>query len=640
MTVEILRLSVLPGKEAEQAANTLLDLRSGPPDLRRLLVLDDTALLVEHASVFERLVTARRVEDLLCVAVGPRPVGPRPGDTRMLRLPGNLGGTQGSGVLWVGDPDGIDWRVGAAAVALGHPAGSVSGLDRLVELLRVEEIFDRVHNIFTTTMPGRVASPGLRLAGADDEAATFAAALAVAIRRLTDPGPGTEGPFAALLPAQADGATLADGGSLARYRDEVDESVGAAAEALAKLGGLSGRFRRGEAEVREHVIEAGAALADLRDMVVRLFQDANSMGELTENQRRLVLAAGIRLRPPAAPAPPGAATGPAATQSPAYRAIAEAIRGGDGLPLVIRRLTMTERELKRRGSASYLAEVGQRCPPSLLSRLENPGTSRPATRRAAAEARHELGLDAAIRAAAGLLELVAVVASREWSPAVMAPGELARVRIALDGVRKTLTDYAQAAGGVASGARGARLSRLGESLTPVLCDLVLRVLAAESTSPSASGHEAFETAQDKAAALLADWTRQVQADGVSARPPFAVSGVHEVTLYSGDDDVPEVKEALLYRPGQEMWQLCAPEDLSALDVAAPPQAVWFAPRLNKDVLVGTVPADAVVWTSSGAQAGLLRLVPLRPGLVSSVWAEVSAPDQPASTAGPRVTEPS
>ena len=449
MTVEILRLSVLPGKEAEQAANTLLDLRSGPADLRRLLVLDDTALLVEHAPVFERLVTARRVEDLLCVAVGPRP-----GNDRTLRLPGNLGGTQGSGVLWVSDPDGIDWRMGAAAVALGHPVGSVSGLDRLVEMLRVEEIFDRVHKIFITKMPGRVASPGLRLAGADDEAATFAAALAMAIRRLTEPGPGTEGPFAALLPAQADGTTLAEGGSLARYRDEVDESVGAAAAALAKLSGLSGRFRRGDAEVREHAIEAGAALADLRDMVVRLLQDANSTGELTENQRRLVLAAGVRLRSVSAPASQGGTTGAAAGQSPVYRTIAEAVRGGDGLPLVIRRLTMTERELKRRGSASYLAEVDQRCPPSLLSLLANPDKRRPASRRAVAEARRELGLDGAVRAAAELLNLVAAVASHEWSPAIAAPGELARVRIALDGVRKALTDYASAAR--RRGQRGAR----------------------------------------------------------------------------------------------------------------------------------------------------------------------------------------
>ena len=49
-------------------------------------------------------------------------------------------------------------------------------------------------------------------------------------------------------------------------------------------------------------------------------------------------------------------------------------------PLVSKRLTLTERELKRRGSASYLPEVDKRCP-----RV----AARPArqTRRAASPAR-------------------------------------------------------------------------------------------------------------------------------------------------------------------------------------------------------------------------------------------------------------
>ena len=81
----------------------------------------------------------------------------------------------------------------------------------------------------------------------------------------------------------------------------------------------------------------------------------------------------------------------------------------------------------------------------------------------------------------------------------------------------------------------------------------------------------------------------------------------------------EIREALLYPPRQEMWQLCAPGDLGALDVAAVPEVVRFASRLNKDALAGTLPGEQPVWTSSGSFAGLLRLVPLRPGFVSSSW---------------------
>lgn len=634
MTVEILRLTGLPVGEAGQAANTLLDLRTGPADLRKLLVIDDTGLLLEHSAVFERLAPAKRIESLLCVAVGPRP-----GNSRTLRLPGNLGGTQGFGVLWVGDPDGIDWRVAASAPAIGHLDGSFSGLDRLVELLEVDELFDRVHEVFMTKVPGRIASPGLRLAGADDESAAFAAALALAIRRLTEPGDATDGPFAALLATQGDQATLTASGTLARYRDEVAECVDGASAALAKLTGLGAMFRRGDGGVYEHIREAGLALADLRDLVAQLLKDANSTGELSQKQRQQVEAVGIRLR--AAPVPPApsadASSEGADAESQVSRTVAEAIRRGDALPLVTRRLAATERALKRRGSASYLPEVEQQCPSSLLGLLANPDTRRGLSGRSAADTRREVGLDDAARAAAALVSLILTVANREWSPGTNAPDELARARIAIEGTRKALTDYARARNSAGSGMRGSRLARIGETLTPVLCDLVLRVLAAESATQSTSGQEAFENARKKTTDLLGDWVRHVQEDGISAQPTFAASSVRDVHFYAGEDDVAEIRDALLRGVGQQMWQLCTPDDLSALDVSTPPQAVWFAPRLNRGVLIGTVPTQQMVWTSSGSYAGLLRLVPLRPGLVSSEWTTPAPSDIPASFP---LTEPS
>jgi hypothetical protein len=611
MTVEILRLSGLETAESDQAANKLLDIHTGPRDLRYLLVLDDTARLVRHAPVYQRLDTANRVEDLLCVAVGPRS-----GNGRALQLPGNLGGTQGAPVLWVSDPSGIDWRVAMAAPAMGHSPSRANGLDHLEELLRVEDMFKRVHKALIEKVPGRVASPGLRLAGADDEAATFAAALAVAIRRLCDTGPGADGPFLALLPAQAGGATLADGGRLARYRDEVAESAAAASDALGKPAGL-GVFRRGNGRAHAHLIEAGAALADLRELVTQLLRDANTTGELTGNQRRLVTDAGIDFPPGPQPLSTGQTAGSAAEQLPVHRAIAEAIRGGDALTLIARRLTLTERELKRRGSAHYLNDVVEHCPQPLLDQLANPPQRLP-RRSGAAETRDDLGLGAARRAAKALEDLIVRVANREWSPVTTPSGEVARVRVALEGIRKAVTEHADA---VSSAGSAARLTRIGENLTPVLRDLVLRVLPAESAKPSASGQEAFEAAYKRAAGLLADWVEHVRANGVSSQPPFAKSGVPDVARYVDEDDVAEIREALLYRAAQEMWQLCAPGDLSALNATVPPEVVRFASRLNRDALAGTLPGDQPVWTSSGSYAGLLRLVPLRPGFVSSSWSE-------------------
>jgi hypothetical protein len=224
-------------------------------------------------------------------------------------------------------------------------------------------------------------------------------------------------------------------------------------------------------------------------------------------------------------------------------------------------------------------------------------------------------------AAKALDDLIVAVANLEWSPLTASASEVARIRVALEGVRKALTDYADAVG---SAGNGARPTRLGESLAPVLRDLVLQVLPTESVQPSASGQEAFEAARQRAAGLLADWVQHVQANGVSSQPPFAKSGVHDVFPYADEDDVAEIREALLYRPIQEMWQLCAPADLGALNAAVVPEVVRFASRLNRDALAGTVPGDQPVWTSSGSYAGILRLVPLRSGLVSTSWSESSA----------------
>jgi hypothetical protein len=90
--------------------------------------------------------------------------------------------------------------------------------------------------------------------------------------------------------------------------------------------------------------------------------------------------------------------------------------------------------------------------------------------------------------------------------------------------------------------------------------------------------------------------------------------------FTVEDDLARVREALSYPAAAEMWQLCGPEDLGVLDVSVPPLTVRFAPRLLGAALAGLLP-EQPVWTSSGSFAGLLRLVPLRPGVVISSWGE-------------------
>jgi hypothetical protein len=672
MTVEILRLTGLRGDEGDQAASALLADYRSHPDLSRLLVIDDTIALIGHSAAYERLLTSRRLDHLLCVAVGPRAA-----DNREFRFPGNIGGGQGSAVLWVSEPHGIDWRLAASAIAVGHSGNSASGLHHLIELLSVDEVFDRVCEI-AKRVPGGVANPGLRLAGADNEAARFAAALVMAIRRLTRPASGPapveNSLFTALQGVRPGSASLAEDGELSRYREDVVTSAASASDALTQLAGIGGLLGLSQPSVRTHVISAGSALGAFRERVARLLRDAHAPSGLSEKQRGQLKAAGVRLLDPspaiadgvtgagAVGGTGGGATGTGSGRSAVYGAIAEAVRGGDSLPRVTRRLNLTATALDHGGSASYRPEVDQVCPPSLVRRLaEPPSPPRPPRwwlptagalaavlgalaagwsvaagvavgglalvimvaaavwpwRARVSAWRRQLALDEAVHSADALADLVATVAAREWSGGNLILDEITRIRIALDGVTRQLTEHADAAGDPGGGARASRAARLSESLISGLRDLVLAVLAAGSATASAIGQAAFEQARAKTAQLVTDWTEYARTHGALARPPFATFTANDVP-YADEGEMAEITEAVQHDPREVMWQLCTPTDLSALDVADAPQVVAFAPRLTKPSLAEVLPPDTV-WTSSGAHAGLLRLVPLRAGIASPSW---------------------
>jgi hypothetical protein len=622
MTVEILSLSGMAAAAATAAATALLDIDSGsgPDRLDRLLVIDDTAMLGEHADVYPQIENSNRVERLLCVTVGPRPDG-----SWKLSLPGNLGGNQGTPVLWVSRPAGIDWRVAKAAKASRHAgatAGTVDHQHPLVKLLVLDEVFDKILEVMEG-FPHRAASPGLWLAGADDEAATFAGALAVAIRRVSEPGPGLDGPFRELLPDRAGGARLAENGPLARHLDRLGESDREIARELDGKSGLGGMLRRGDGDLPRHVARVGEALASLRDLVDRLLREAHvpagtavpgGAAPLESRQRSLVRNAGLEFEAEMMPRPPAGAALPA-EETLTYRAVAGAIRGGDSIPLAGKRLMATEHQVARHGSDKYRPRVAQLCPQELIETLA--AAPRKTPRGDIGKVRHELGIDEATAAAQALLALVIDVANREWSPTAVAPAELVRVRAALDGTGKALAEYARAAGAARGGVRAARAARLGDSLLPVLREFIVDQVAAEMAAPSANGPEALRAAQGRAAALLASWAAHVQAHGVTALPPFA-GDLALVGAHSIEEDVATVREALLYPVREEMWQLCAPGDLSALDVDADAASIRFASRLNERALAG-LPGGEPVWTSSGTLAGQLRLVPLRAGVAESTW---------------------
>ena len=107
----------------------------------------------------------------------------------------------------------------------------------------------------------------------------------------------------------------------------------------------------------------------------------------------------------------------------------------------------------------------------------------------------------------------------------------------------------------------------------------------------------------------------VKDHGLLEQPPFAT-----VPYLSPADVLPAgaadaIRSAVKYDPREVMWQLCRPGDLSIVDPDGPLPTVSFAPRDVQQVLAGALPTH-MIWTPSGKYAGLIRLVPVR-SLVSS-----------------------
>jgi hypothetical protein len=716
-TVETLKLSGLREAQALHAANSLLSDRSRR-DLSRLLILDDTSALNSHADAFERLLTARRVQRLLCVAVGPRA-----GDGDQISLPGSISSGRGSLVLWVSDPLGVDWRMSVEAVAVIRGDGVKTGLHHLIDVLTVPEVFDRICEIADTVSHG-VASPGLRLAGVDTEAASFPAALAAAIRIVTEPGSGSpaagEDPWPELTEPPSGSASLTGEGELAAGQEAVSVAVASAGHALDDLAGISGLLGAVQPGVPERLAAVGTALSDLETQVAGLLSEVQAPGAPSQKQLSRVSQAGVRL--PEAPAAPDGRTSadPAATGADTVvEAVGMSLRGGDTLPRVSKRLAVTERRMGPRGSASYLPEVAQRCPAGLVRRLTEPPALPPPPRwllvvgavaaalaalagdswglpggvaaglvitlgwsaiiarstrlgarpgreqvagvllaalvgaaagaaaqtvfrpgRAAGIAglvialvivavaaigswrarvgvwRRTLALGEASRAADALLNLVVTVAAREWSGRRVTAAQVVRARIAVDGVAQELREHADRA--EEGGSRAPSAARRAASLVPVLRDLLLVVLTRRLAAPDTDGRAAFERARSEAAGLIAEWSQQAQEHGALSSPSFAGAGAGGA-VHADEAELAEATEAICYDPRAEMWQLCAPDDLSALNLAGRLHVVAFASRVAQQALAGVLPED-VVPTSVEQHAGLLRLVPLHEGIVTTNWA--------------------
>ncbi|MFE5920234.1 hypothetical protein [Streptomyces sp. NPDC056468] len=142
-----------------------------------------------------------------------------------------------------------------------------------------------------------------------------------------------------------------------------------------------------------------------------------------------------------------------------------------------------------------------------------------------------------------------------------------------------------------------------------------------------AGTLAVRRTEERVRALLSTARHHLQLNGVLAPPPFAAPRRVRATSASllGTDPHGPADLVGAEADRQAVVQLSSPEQ-GALLSRDPAAAVWlrFAPRAVRDEVEkawrssGSVHPDEVLWTSSGRYAGLVRLTPLRIGVVHTV----------------------
>ncbi|WP_063806621.1 hypothetical protein [Streptomyces regalis] len=142
-----------------------------------------------------------------------------------------------------------------------------------------------------------------------------------------------------------------------------------------------------------------------------------------------------------------------------------------------------------------------------------------------------------------------------------------------------------------------------------------------------AGARAVLRTEERVRELLSTARHHLQHNGVLAPPPFAAPRRVRATSASllGTDPQGPAELVGAEADRQAVVQLSTPEQGTLLS-RDPAAAVWlrFAPRAVRDEVEkawrtsGSVHPEDVLWTSSGRYAGLVRLTPLRMGVVNTV----------------------
>jgi hypothetical protein len=110
-------------------------------DIERVLVVDDADAFCDHAEAYQHLTQAATFGRMLCLMVGNPKAAPS------LAIPRTVDASRAT-VLWVGDPNGVGWRMGRSRTTQlafndADPDGALT-LAYLIETLSRHEVFDHV----------------------------------------------------------------------------------------------------------------------------------------------------------------------------------------------------------------------------------------------------------------------------------------------------------------------------------------------------------------------------------------------------------------------------------------------------------------------------------------------------------------
>jgi hypothetical protein len=310
-------------------------------DFGRVILVDRAGQLMAHDEIYAHVLDSHIDVSILCVAVGPPPAED---PTIAVRRPLQLGPPKAA-VLWVGDLDGIGWRMDSSlASQVNLPVnGIVPDPARLpgelLEVLSVPQVFDEVLTL-VSAMPGTAASPGMRITRGDIPADILTIAQRAAIKQLTkEPGGVTDlpplGKLEGLLspsgqrPGRAT-ETIRPGGRVDDLTQQGRRASRAAMALTRRVTGLGG-FAGPHAAVRGALSSFAKALDELREVAAWALDEVDTLSGFDARHRQDLTDLGIDLTE----LPAGTLEHVTATRT---EQVLEVVAKGQSLPAVARRL--------------------------------------------------------------------------------------------------------------------------------------------------------------------------------------------------------------------------------------------------------------------------------------------------------------